>query len=99
MGTSKKVREARRRRQIAARKRQQAALRQQRQQPRPSGAPLPDNITCWPGTQLYQWIMDFPQRHLPRLRALAAKYQGEKEIVTFRAREEAERYLEALAAL
>ncbi len=49
--------------------------------------------------EFYQWILDFPQRHLPRLRALAAKYQGEKEIVTFRAREEAERYLEALAAL
>ena len=47
----RKVREARRRRQIAARKRQQAALRQQ---PRPSGAPLPDNITYWPGTQPVQ---------------------------------------------
>ena len=50
----RKVREARRRRQIAARKRQQAALRQQRQQPRPFGAPLPDNITYWPGTQPVQ---------------------------------------------
>lgn len=48
--------------------------------------------------EFYRWILDFPKEHLPRLRRLAAKYRGEKEIITFRAREEADRYLESLAA-
>ena len=31
--------------------------------------------------EFYQWILDFPQRHLPRLRALAAKYQVQLPII------------------
>lgn len=49
--------------------------------------------------EFYQWILDFPRDHLPHLRELAAEYQQKREVVTFRSREEGDRYLESLATL
>ena len=40
-----------------------------------------------------QWIMDFPQTHLPKIYELLDKYQDSKNIVIFKSRKEADDYL------
>ena len=45
--------------------------------------------------EFYQWILDFPKDHLPRLYRLVERYRGSREVVVFRSREEAEAYLVA----
>lgn len=43
-----------------------------------------------------QWIMDFPQTQLPRVYALLERYRDRREVIVFKAREEAEAYLAGL---
>ena len=40
-----------------------------------------------------QWILDFPQDQLPIIYELLEKYKNEKEIIIFKSREEADKYL------
>lgn len=40
-----------------------------------------------------QWILDFPQDQLPMIYELLEKYKNEKEIIIFKSREEADKYL------
>lgn len=41
-----------------------------------------------------QWIEEFPEKELQWIYELLERYKGEKEIVIFRTRKEAEDYLE-----
>ena len=43
-----------------------------------------------------QWIIEFPQNNLPQIYSLLEQYQSGKEIVIFRSRNEAGRYLDAI---
>ena len=43
-----------------------------------------------------QWIIEFPQNNLPQIYSLLEQYQNGKEIVIFRSRNEAGRYLDAI---
>ena len=43
-----------------------------------------------------QWIIDFPQNQLPQIYELLKRYQGQKNVVVLRSREEAEWYLRSL---
>ena len=43
-----------------------------------------------------QWILDFPRDQLPHIRKLLDRFQGEKEVIAFRAREEMEGYLQRI---
>lgn len=45
-----------------------------------------------------QWILNFPKEQLPQMYELTEKYQKNKQIVIFRTRQEAERYLHGLDA-
>lgn len=51
----------------------------------------------WQATEIdedfVQWIKDFPQNEMPLVRELVEKYKHEKEIIIFKSREEAEKYL------
>ena len=40
-----------------------------------------------------QWILDFPKYQLPQIYELLSRYAGAKEIVVFKSRAEADRYL------
>lgn len=44
-----------------------------------------------------QWILDFPKRDLGLIYELLEKYKGEKQVVIFKSREEADEYLEKLS--
>ncbi len=44
-----------------------------------------------------QWILDFPREHLPQIYDLLGKYSGHKNVMIFKAQEEAEGYLMELA--
>lgn len=43
-----------------------------------------------------QWILDFPRDQLPHIHKLLDRFQGEKEVIAFRAREEMEGYLQRI---
>lgn len=43
-----------------------------------------------------QWIMDFSKDQLPQIYELLEKYQGDKNIIIFKSRKEADDYLETL---
>ena len=43
-----------------------------------------------------QWILDFPRDQLPHIRKLLDRFQGEKEVIVFHAREEMEGYLQRI---
>ena len=43
-----------------------------------------------------QWIMDFPQTHLPQIYELLDKYRDSRNIVIFKSRQEAENFLNTL---
>ena len=43
-----------------------------------------------------QWITDFPEKQLPKIRELLKSYEQEKQIIVFRERSEAEDYLKNL---
>ena len=42
------------------------------------------------------WILDFPNEELPRIFALLERYGQDRQIVIFRSREDAERYLKEM---
>lgn len=44
-----------------------------------------------------QWILGFPQQDLPIIYTLLDKYKGQKEIIVFKSRKEAEDYINILA--
>lgn len=41
-----------------------------------------------------QWILGFPKNQLPKIYALLEKYKDDKEIITFKSREETDAYFE-----
>ena len=43
-----------------------------------------------------QWILDFPQKQLPQIYELLTRYDGEKEILVFHSRDEAEEWIKTL---